>query len=65
LDSYQSLPSARLAGKGSRDDTAAAGKDKNAAMRDLTTHAQDNRDLISQITARALGPSGDNSHGHR
>jgi DNA-binding GntR family transcriptional regulator len=42
-----------------RYDTAAPGRAKNAAMRDLLTHAQDHRDLIDQIAAHASRPASD------
>ena len=47
-----------------RYDTATAAKDKNAALRDLLTHAQDHRDLIDQIAAHAPRSTGDTRNRH-
>jgi len=44
--------------------TASTAKDKNAALRDLLTHAQDHRDLIDQIAAHAPRPTGDTRNRH-
>jgi DNA-binding transcriptional regulator YhcF (GntR family) len=40
-----------------RYDTASTAKDKNTALRDLLSHAQDHRELIDQIAAHAPRPS--------
>jgi DNA-binding transcriptional regulator YhcF (GntR family) len=48
-----------------RYDTATAAKDKNGALRDLLTHAQDHRDLIDQIAAHAPRSTGDTPHTRR
>jgi DNA-binding transcriptional regulator YhcF (GntR family) len=46
-----------------RYDTASTAKDKNAAQRDLLTHAQEHRELIDQIAAHAPKPTGDTPRG--
>jgi DNA-binding transcriptional regulator YhcF (GntR family) len=48
-----------------RYDTASTAKDKNAALRDLLTHAQEHRDLIDQIAAHAPKPTADTPPGRR